>query len=91
MTFPNLERAGLVGDPIAGESMYDLLVLSHLVHDLSRHLGDQRGQQGLGNVLEARLHQQFKRAGCSRCVLPDTVSFANEFQRISGMMDRPHT
>jgi hypothetical protein len=91
MTFPNLERARLVSDPTPGESMHNLLVLSHLIHDIAWHLGDQRGQQELWKVLEARLNQQFNRAACSRCVLSNTINSVNESQRTAGMVYHPRT
>lgn len=71
MAFPDFERANLVSDPTLSKSVYDLLVLSHLIHDLAWHSGDQGNQQGLWEILEARLHQQFNRAARSRSVLPE--------------------
>lgn len=73
VTFPNLERTSFIGNPTFGESVYDFLVLPHLIHDLARHFGDQRNQQRLRKVLEARLDNQFNRAVGSRRVLPDGV------------------
>ena len=73
MTFPDFERTSLISDPTPGKSVNDPLVLSHLVHDLARHSGDQGNQQKLWDVLKARLHQQFDRAACARCILPVEV------------------
>jgi len=70
MTVPNLERTSLISDPTPSKLVDDPLVLSHLIHDLAWHSGDQENQQELWNVLEAGLHQQFDRAACSRCVFP---------------------
>lgn len=73
VTFPNLERAGLIGNPASGKSVDDCLVLPHLIHDLARHFSDQRDQQRLREVLKARLHNQFDRTVGPKCVLPDGI------------------
>ena len=70
MTVPNFERTRLISDPTPSKLVHDPLVLSHLIHDLARHSGDQGDQQELWDVLEASLHKQLDRAACARCVLP---------------------
>ena len=76
MTFSNFERAGLLSNPTPSESVYDPPVLSHLIHDLAWHSGDQRSQQGLWNVLEAGLYHQFNRAARSECIPPGVWSMS---------------
>ena len=73
MTFPNFERTRLVGNPTPGESVHDPLVLPYLGHDLARHFGDQRNQQRLWKVLEARLRHQSNRAARSKRILTNGV------------------
>jgi DNA-binding LytR/AlgR family response regulator len=51
--------------------MYDLLVFSHLIHNVAWHVGDEGNQQGLWKVLEERLDQQFNRASRSKGILSD--------------------
>lgn len=56
-TLPNFKGTSLIRDPTPGELVDDLLVFSHLIHNLARHIRDDGNQQGLWKVLEARLDQ----------------------------------